>query len=567
LAINTLRGTTWGLGTLKSISNPNSQNIAERLDSWKEIAAFFDRDERTVKRWEKERRLPVRRVPGGGRCTVFAYAEELKSWMTSSNTGPVEPRGVKLDVTNVDGFDDDDDVDGLHVDDLERLAAASNSNGHKPQPCAVNEGRGLDFDASPVRSDGPQLRFVGGLGLPLMQHPLSAEESAWAGESDLPSVYSQAGSPSSGKRLFGTAAVLILGALFVAGGWRYVEIRSVQGYLLPSVSLRHPSEARKLAEEFYLQGRFYWSKRTPEGLTEAADYFTKSTQADPSYALAYVGVADSYNLLREYTSMPGSQAFPLSLAASRKALELDSALPEAHRALAFSEFNWEWNIPAAEHEYHRAIELNPKDPQAHHWYATMLLGLGRMPEALAEIEQARKLDPTSPAIAADRAAIFAEGGRTAEAISQLQVLEAADPKFKSPHVYLAQIYLQNRHYEKYFVEARELAALSHDQKAMESIAEQQKLFLKSGEKALLETMLQEQIQEFQDGRGDAFVVAGTYMALGRNREAQDYLEKSYQRHEYQLINLRAARQFSPLQNDPAFQDLLRRLKLSGNQTS
>jgi hypothetical protein len=557
LATNTLRGTTRGLGTLKSISKADSQNVGERLDSWKEIATFFDRDERTVKRWEKERRLPVHRVPGGGRCTVFAYAQELKSWMTSSNTGPVEPRRVNLDLVNVAGVDDG----------LERLAAeSSNANGHRPQPYALNEGRGSDFDNSPAHSDGPQLRFVGGLGLPLVQQP-SAEESAWAGESDLPAVYSQAGSPSGGKRLFGAAIALILGALFVAGGWHYVEIRSVQGYLLPSVSLRRPSEARKLAEEFYLQGRFYWSTRTPEGLTEAADYFTKSTQADPSYALAYVGVADSYNLLREYTSMPGSQAFPLSLAASRKALELDPALPEAHRALAFAEFNWEWNIPAAEHEYHRAIELNPKDPQAHHWYATMLLGLGRMPEALVEIEQARKLDPTSPAIAADRAAIFAGSGRTAEAISQLQALEAADPKFKSPHVYLEQIYFQNRHYEKYFAEARELAALSHDQKALESVAELQKLFQKNGEKALLEGMLQEQIQEFQHGRGDAFAVARIYMALGRNREAQDYLEKSYQRHEYQLINLRTAREFSPLQNDPAFQDLLRRLKLSGNLAS
>jgi hypothetical protein len=514
------------------MSTTDPQNVGARLDSWKEIAAFFARDERTVKRWEKERRLPVHRVPGGGRCTVFAYSEELKTWMSSSATTAVEIHSVETP-----GAD-------LHT-----------SNGHSLETHRLN-GNGSNPDAS-------QSCFPG-LGSPLMQYSLSEKESAWTDEPDRPSAYSQASLPPPGHRLFATAVVLLLGALFVAGGWHYVEIRSVQGYLLPSVGLRHPSEARKLAEEFYMQGRFYWSKRTPEGLTEAADYFTKSSQADPNYAPAYVGIADSYNLLREYTSMPGSQAFPLSLAASRKALELDPTLPEAHRALAFAEFNWEWNIPAAEREYQRAIELNPKDPQSHHWYATMLLGLDRLPESLAQIEQARKLDPTSPAIAADRAAIIAASGRTPEAISQLQALEAADPKFKSPHVYLARIYFQNKQYDKYFMEGRELAALSHDEKALDSLAASQKLFLKSGENALLEAMLQEQIEEFQHGRGDAMAIAATDMALGRNSEAGEYLEKSYQRHEYQLINLRSAREFFPLQDDPAFQDLLRRLKLPGN---
>jgi tetratricopeptide (TPR) repeat protein len=515
------------------MSTTDPQNVGARLDSWKEIAAFFARDERTVKRWEKERRLPVHRVPGGGRCTVFAYSDELKTWMRSSaTTAAVDIRSDKAPAADL-----------------------CNSNGHSLETHSLNGNR--------PNPDTAQSRFPG-LGSPLMQYSLSEKESAWTDELDRPSPYSQALPPSRGHRLFAIAVVLLLGALFVAGGWRYVEIRSVQGYLLPSVGLRHPSEARKLAEEFYLQGRFYWSKRTPEGLTEAADYFTKSSQADPNYAPAYVGIADSYNLLREYTSMSGSQAFPLSLAASRKALELDPTLPEAHRALAFAEFNWEWNIPAAEREYQRAIELNPKDPLSHHWYATMLLGLDRLPESLAQIEQARKLDPTSAAIAADRAAIIAASGHTAEAISQLQALEAADPKFKSPHAYLARIYFQNKQYDKYFTEARELAALSHDQKAMDSISALQKAFLKNGGNALLEAMLQEQVEEFRQGRGDAMVIAATDMALGRNSEAEEYLEKSYQRHEYELINLRSAWEFFPLHDDPAFQDLLRRLKLRGN---
>lgn len=512
----------------------DSQYTGERLDSWKAIAAFFDRDERTVKRWEKERGLPVHRVPGGGRCTVFAFAGELKAWMHSSETRLADHSTADVDAAGTPHIIDQ------AVDDEATEAGEAGVHGR-------------------------QSRFAG-LGAPLLQYALS-EQLVLHGHADeaedADDFVPQRTAGDPGRRLLATTAVLILGALFVAGGWRYVEIRSVQGYLLPSVALRHPGDVRRQAEQYYLQGRFYWNQRTPEGLNQATDYFTRASQADPKYALAYAGLADSYNLLREYTSMPGSQAFPLSLQASRKALQLDPALPEAHRALAFAEFNWEWNIAAAEREYRRAIELNPNDPQSHHWYATMLLGLGRISEARAQIEQARRLDPASPAIAADRAVIIANSGGSAEAISQLQALEAADPKFKSPHAYLAGIYFQNKQYPEYFAEARKLAALSQDQKAAESIAGYQKLFLQQGEKAMLEAMLQDQIQDFQHGRGDAVVVAGTYMVLGRHHEAQEYLEKSFQRHEYELINLRNARDFAPLQKDPAFQELLGRLKLAG----
>src|ERR1700690_4450127 len=139
----------------------------------------------------------------------------------------------------------------------------------------------------------------------------------------------------------------------------------------------HP--ANREAEEFYLKGRFYWSKRTPDSLNKAVDSFTQAIVHDPNYAQAYVGLADSYNLLREYTLMPPSEAFPRALAAAKKAVELDPLSSEAHASVAFVSFYGMWDARTAEVEFQRAIELNPNNAVAHHWYATYLVSIHRVP--------------------------------------------------------------------------------------------------------------------------------------------------------------------------------------------
>ncbi|MGH9678242.1 MAG: tetratricopeptide repeat protein, partial [Candidatus Acidiferrum sp.] len=283
--------------------------------------------------------------------------------------------------------------------------------------------------------------------------------------------------------------------------------------------------ARREAEDLYLQGRFYWNTRTPEGLTQSVDYFTKATQRDPTYALGYAGLADSYNLLREYTSMPGSRAFPLALAAARKAVELDESLPEAHRALAFVYFNWNWDIPGAEREYRRAIELRPADAQAHHWYATMLMELARYDESIEEIERARQLDPSSKSIAADRGLILFHSGQLDSAFSILQAIENTEPGFTSPHSYLAWMYFDTKQYAKFLTESKILAKLSGSGAAAVKLNEER--FEKGGEAALLESLLNQQLDDFRNGRGEAFDVAVSYAKLGRKKESLEYLERAY----------------------------------------
>ena len=133
------------------------------------------------------------------------------------------------------------------------------------------------------------------------------------------------------------------------------------------------------AYRLYLKGRYFWNKRSQEGMKKAIDYFQQAIDRDPTYALAYAGLADSYDLLDDWGTTPPRESFPKARAAALKALELDDSLAEAHTSLAFVEDNYDWNFAASEKEYQRAIALNPNYATAHQWYAMHLVALGRFP--------------------------------------------------------------------------------------------------------------------------------------------------------------------------------------------
>jgi TolB-like protein/DNA-binding winged helix-turn-helix (wHTH) protein/Flp pilus assembly protein TadD len=162
------------------------------------------------------------------------------------------------------------------------------------------------------------------------------------------------------------------------------------------------------AYEAYLKGRYFWNRRTADGLKRAVDYFDQAIQKDPNYAQAYAGLADSYDLLGdwEYGVLAPNEAYPKAKAAAVKALELDNTLGEAHASLAFSldVFDWDWG--SAEREFRRAIALNPGYATAHHWYAWHLSEMGRNSEAIAEMRKAENLDPLSLIISADMAELL-----------------------------------------------------------------------------------------------------------------------------------------------------------------
>ena len=254
------------------------------------------------------------------------------------------------------------------------------------------------------------------------------------------------------------------------------------------------------AQALYLKGRYFWNRRTPADLTKALDFFTQAIVRDPNYAQSYVGLADCYNLLREFAAMPSEEAFPRALAAAKKAVELDDSSAEAHASLAFVMFYWNWDIAGAEREFRRAIELNPSYVAAHHWYATYLMVLGRLPEALKEIERAQELDPASTAILADKALVLFHMDRTEEATALLKQIEASQPAFFSTHKYLSYIYLSKRDYPNYLAEAAEAARLSQDKQELAIVRSAEQGFKTGGEREMLENILQVQKKFYAEGQ-------------------------------------------------------------------
>ena len=188
------------------------------------------------------------------------------------------------------------------------------------------------------------------------------------------------------------------------------------------------------AYQLYLQGRFYWNKRTPDGLNKSIDYFQQAIAADPNYALAYGGLADSYNVLSTNNILPPKEAFPKAKAAVTKALEIDDSLAEAHTSLAFIRTVYDWDWPGAEHEYKRAIALNPNYANAHYFYAfTLLITRGRVDEAIAEMKKAVGLDPLSLIINTNLGRTYFLARQYDKALEQYRKTLELEPTFPRAH--------------------------------------------------------------------------------------------------------------------------------------
>jgi len=317
---------------------------------------------------------------------------------------------------------------------------------------------------------------------------------------------------------------------------------------------RHP--ANHEAEEFYLKGRYYWEKRTPESLNKAVDLFTQAIVHDPGYAQAYVGLADCYNLMREYTVMPASEAYPRALAAAKKAVELDDKSSEAHASFAFASFYGMWDSETAEREFRRALELNPRNGAAHHWYATYLMSQRRYPESLSEIERAQGLDPASKSVLADKGSILFRAGRQREAIALLRQMEETEPDFISPHRYLKEIYLLTADYPRYLAEAKSEAVLMHDASAIALADATEKGFAMGGGRGLLEGLRLHQKTLYDRGQFSPYYLAETYSVLGRKQEALQFLKAAYDQHVDGVFDMESNPAFNNLHEEPEFQRML-----------
>jgi DNA-binding winged helix-turn-helix (wHTH) protein/TolB-like protein len=211
------------------------------------------------------------------------------------------------------------------------------------------------------------------------------------------------------------------------------------------------------AYRLYLKGRYFWNKRTPAALQQSLRYFKEAIETDPTYALAYAGLADTYALLVWQEQLPQKEFIPMAKAAAIKALQIDGTLAEAHTPLGFVKFWYEWDFAGAEREYRRAIELNPDYATAHHWYGEFLVLTGRADEGFRELKLAQTLDPLSLIISADIGKSFFFTRQQDRAIEQLQKTLEMDADFPLAHLFLAMAYEQKEMHESAITELQKEA--------------------------------------------------------------------------------------------------------------
>src|ERR1700735_2181563 len=315
------------------------------------------------------------------------------------------------------------------------------------------------------------------------------------------------------------------------------------------------------AYESYLKGRYFWNKRTAEGLKVALAYFNQAIEQDPKYAQAYSGLADTYALLGDwqYAAMTPKEAFPKAKAAAIKALELDSQLGEAHNSLAFVLDGFDWDLQSGGKEFRRAIELAPGYATAHHWYAWHLSLLGRYDLAIAEMRKAQNLDPLSLIINADLAELLVVAHSYDESILQSRKTIEMDPSFAVAHNQLAQAYLQKHMNDEAVAELTTAIKLSGESPAF--IANLARAYVASGKRGAALKVLNDLTKRSNPGYSNAAEIAVVYASLGDTDQAMNWLEKGYEERFNTGVPLRPG--FAPLRSDPRFQDLLRRIGLSG----
>jgi eukaryotic-like serine/threonine-protein kinase len=309
----------------------------------------------------------------------------------------------------------------------------------------------------------------------------------------------------------------------------------------------------------YLKGRYHWNKRTGEDIQKGIGYFQQAIEKDPTYALAYAGLADSYVILNEYAGLPSSETFPKANAAALKALEIDDTLAQAHAALASTHHVFDWDFSAAEKEYRRAIELDPKYPTAHHWYSLYLSFLGRHEQAIAEAERANELDPLSPIISSTRAFVFYDARQYDRVIEAARKTLELDKGLGWAHVDLGLALEQEKMYPEAIAALEEAVRLSG--RSIYAVAALGHAYAVSGRREEAMRLIEELKGWSERGFDPLANIALVHAGLGQNDEAMRWLEKAYQARSAWLIGLalKVGPRWDALRSDPRFQDLLRRI--------
>ena len=313
------------------------------------------------------------------------------------------------------------------------------------------------------------------------------------------------------------------------------------------------------AYRLYLKGRYYWNKRSLEGFQKAIEYFQQATAKDPAYALAYVGLADTYTYFSFFDVVPPREAMPKAKAAAARALEIDNRLGEAHVSLGYVSYMYDWDWPAAGKHFEQALTLNPAYSRAHTFYPFYLSSLGRSEEALAVAKHSLDLDPASPAVSHSLAVQLYLARQFDNAIDQAHKTLELDPNFAISYELLGEVYVSRGMYREGLSELEKYSALSRG-RAM-SLALLGYAHARLGERSQALRMLEQLEATSKERYTPAFSFAVVYAGLGEKDQAFAWLEKAYGERTSRLGYLKVEPLWDPLRPDPRFADLVRRIGL------
>jgi len=585
------------------------------LEGWKAIADHLNKTERTVQRWEKAKALPVRRLKSGSsedQGRVFAYKTELDAWWQEMLTRPDEltpeqdrPPGhspqpgplpaprptrpwhsssfwVAITLAVILGV-------------VTLLRMPDPAQNLRPQPSrskvtlAVRQFRNLN-DTSSNDTSTPDF-VAAGLTEEMVTHlgqlhpqqmsvirltPGYAAATLDRLAKDIRADYVLEGSIRQiANRMTISAQLVQVSSQTVVWGHSYErdvkELLRVQeevaaaitGEVLNNLPHTAPAarEVNREAYLAYLEGRYFWNKRTTESLTRALDLFQHSVTIDPTYAPSYAGLADCYELLGSapYTALPPNQAFPKAETAAKKALELDSTLAEAHVSLGYSKLVYEWSLSEAEKELARALQLRPDYATGHQFYAYYLTAIGNLGAAIAERKRALELDPVNPLLTSALGEAFYQNREFDRTIEQNSKSLQLDPSYAIALVNIGRAYeMKGMHPQARDSFEKVLAVAPDDPAVLALIGHEYAL---SGEKAKAAGTISKLQQLSTHKYVPAIYVALVYTGLHDLDHSFAWLDKAFNERSEYLVYLPTEPLADPLRGDPRFSQLLQRLGL------
>jgi len=488
------------------------------LNGWKEIGGYVGRDIRTVERWEKQRGLPVRRVPGAGRATVYALISELDEWLANSKPEEKEAEfGGELELQAAAP------ADSL---DLEPVVSATFS----PVSAVVSRATQANEPGSPGFVERRKtVRII----------PAEPDRLTLAGMA----------------AAIGFALIWLLAWPVSKSHAKNVWTPTAQA--IPDAGIKSSWVPRSSpvagVDNLYLRGIYFYEQRTPESLEHSLKDFNDAIAKDPGYAPAYAGLANTYNLLREYSVMPEAEAYPKAQEAAKRAVALDPKLPTAHASLGFVDFFWSWDAAAAENEFRTALALDPSSVVAHHWYGSILMHEGRYGEALKQLDIAQRLDPTSTAVLSTQELALGLSGHKGEAVEMLQDMLNETPDATSPHAILEALSkIEPRDTTRFLAEMRRVGELRHNEEILQVANAAEPAYLSGGEPAMWAAIYAAEAKLHPGPANKTYLMVESEAMLGHHDAALADLTDLIRRRDPQVIGIVVDPSLATLHSDPRF---------------